>query len=227
MRGDDGKIRRRQVFIEFLPYSTTDFAPSLAGGDFPGAFQLMGRLFGGKLREERRRLEDGTSAVPTVIEKVQAWQLILASAARGTQALDQGFVRILIELARDRPELVTLRDVKQNRPLITQGHESDSVYLVLSGQFNMYQKGELIVQDGRPAIPPPGTILGEISALRGCLPTATVVGEGVVLCIAKAEFLRQLDISPAFRESVEELVGTRLELDRLRRNRGCNSDNQQ
>jgi CRP-like cAMP-binding protein len=64
--------------------------------------------------------------------------------------------------------------------------------------------------------PAPGTVLGEISALQGCLPTATVGGDGVVLRIAKAEFLRQLDINPAFRDSVEELVTVRLELDRLR-----------
>jgi hypothetical protein len=217
VRGADGKIRRRQVFIEFLPYSTTDYTPALGEGDFPGAFQLMGRLFEGKLREERRRLEEGTSAVPALLEKVQAWQLMPGSAARQTQALDQRFVRVLIELARDRPELVTLQDVKRDRPLITQGHESDSVYLVLSGQFQTFQDGKLLVKDGQPAIAPPGAILGEISALLGCLPTATVVGDGVVLRIAKAEFLRQIDINPVFRESVEELVEMRLERDRLRR----------
>ena len=44
---------------------------------------------------------------------------------------------------------------------------------------------------------------------------ATVMGDGVVLRLAKTEFLRQLDINPVFRESVEELVGTRLGLDQL------------
>jgi hypothetical protein len=214
--GSDGRIRHRQVFIEFLPYSTTDHAPSLVEGDLPGTFQLMGRLFEGKLYEERRRLEDGSSAIPAVLEKVHDWQLREGAVARQTQVLDQRFVRVLIELARDRPELVTMQDVKPDRPLITQDHESNSVYLVLSGQFQTIKDGKSVVQHDQPILVPPGTILGEISALRGCLPTATVMGDGVVLRIARSEFLRQLDINPVFRESVEELVKMRLELDRLR-----------
>jgi CRP-like cAMP-binding protein len=136
-------------------------------------------------------------------------------AAGQAHAPEHRFARILIELARDRPELVTLRDVKRNRPLITQGQESDSVYLVLSGQFQTYQDGELLIRDGQPATVPPGAILGEISALWGSLPSATVVGDGAVLRIAKSEFLRQLDINPDFRESLEELVGTLPKLDQL------------
>jgi len=217
VRRTDGRILNCQVFIEFLPYSTTDHAPALAEGDLPGVFQLMGRLFKGKLCEELRFLEDGTSAVPAVLEKVQAWHLETGMTIRQSQALDQRFVRVLIELARDRPELVTLHDVRRDRPLITQGCENDSVYLVLSGQFHTYQDGKLLVKDDEPMRASPGTILGEISVLRDCLPTATVVGDGVVLRIAKAEFRRQMDINPLFRESVEELSRTRLELDRLRR----------
>ena len=207
VRGIDGKIRDRQVFIEFLPHSTTDYTPSLGSGDFPGVFQLMGRLFEGKLHEERQRLEDGTSAIPTVLEKVRTWQLMQGNVEQLPQALGQRFAKVFVELARDRPGLVTMRDVNRNRPLITQDHESDSVFLVLSGQFQTYQDGELVMLDGQPATVPPGTLLGEISALRGCLPTATVRGDGVVLRIAKTEFLRQLTINPDFRESLEELVG--------------------
>jgi hypothetical protein len=208
VRGLDGRIRDRQVFIEFLPHSTTDYTPSLGAGDFTGVFQLMGRLFEGKLREERQRLEDGTSAIPMVLEKVQNWQLMQSKAEHQAQALDQRFARLLIELARDRPELVTMMDVKRDRPLITQGQEGDCVYRVLSGQFQSYQDGVLVMHDGQPATTLPGAILGEISILQGCRPTATVVGDGVVLRLAKAEFLRQLDINPVFQESVEELVGT-------------------
>jgi len=213
VRGIDGTISDRQVFIEFLPHSTTDYTPSLGSGDFPGVFQLMGRLFEGRLREERRRLEDGTSAIPTVLEKVQAWQLMQETAGQQEQALGQRFARMLIELARDRPELVTMQDVTRYRPLITQGNESDSVYLVLSGQFQTYQDGELVVHDGQPVTVPPGALLGENSALQGTLPAATVVGDGTVLRIAKTEFLRQLDINPDFRESLEELVGMLSERD--------------
>jgi CRP-like cAMP-binding protein len=175
----------------------------------------MGRLFEGKLREERQRLEDGTSAIPLVLEKVHAWQLLQGKAEQQAQALDQRFARVLIELARDRPALVNMRDVKRNRPLITQGQESDFIYLVLSGQFQTYQDGELQMYEGQPITVPTGTILGEISVQRGCLPTATVKGDGVVLRLAKTEFLRQLDINPVFRESVEELVGTSLDLKQL------------
>jgi len=222
VRGSDGRIRKCQVFIEFLPYSTTDLAPALGEGDFPGVFQLMGRQFEGKLCEERRRLDDGTSVVPEVLEKVRAWQLRTGAALRQSQALDQRFVRVLIDLARDRPELVNMQDVKRDRPLITQGCENDSVYLVLSGQFQTFQDGKLLLKDNQPITAPPRTILGEISVLRNYLPTATVVGDGVVLRIARLEFLRQLDINPAFRESVEELVKMRLEFDRLRREQGNN-----
>jgi CRP-like cAMP-binding protein len=211
VRGADGQIQYRQVFIEFLPFSKTDYTPSLGEGDLPWAFQLMGQLFLGKLPEERQRLEDGTSAIPTVLERVYAWQLQQRTATQQQQAFDQRFARVLLELARDRPELVALQDVRRDQHLITQDDESDSVYLVLSGQFLVYRDGEPLVRGGQPVTAGSGTILGEISALRGGLPTATVVGDGVVLRIAKAEFRRQLDINPTFRQSVEELVKTRLE----------------
>lgn len=216
VRGADGGVRECQVFLEFLPYSTTDYVPCLEEGDFPQHYQLMGRLLRGDLREERRRLEEGTSAIPAVLEKMRAWQIRQGTAAQQRQVLDQRFVRVLLELARDRSELVTLEDVGRYRPLITQGRESDRVYLVLCGSFLTFQDGRLLMQHGRPAAALPGTVLGEISTLRSCLPTATVVGEGTVLRIAKAEFLRQMDMNPVFRESVEELARKRLECDRLR-----------
>lgn len=216
VRATNGKIRHRQVFVEFLPYSATDCQPALNEGDLPNIFQLMGRLFKGKLHEERRRLEDGISSVPTVLAKMQTWQLIREFTSRQAEILDQRFVRVLLSLARDRPELVTLQDVKRERALITQGQKTDSVYLVLSGEFQIFQNGALLVHNGRQVKPAPGTVLGEISALQSCLPTATVVGDGVVLRIAKDEFLRQLDINPVFRDSVEELVTVRQERDRLR-----------
>jgi hypothetical protein len=209
--GADGMKRARPTFIEFLPFSTTDYAPSLGEGDLPGAFQLMGRLFAGKLPAERQRLEDGTSSIPTVLEKVYVWQLQQQQASQPAQALDQRFARVLIDLARDRPDLVSLQDVSRDQNLLTRGQESDSVYLVLSGQLQVYLNGEPLRRDGQLITRGPGSILGEISALQGGLPTATVAGDAVVLRIATAEFRRQLDINPAFRESVEELVKARLE----------------
>ena len=222
VRGAEGFLRYKLVYLEFLPFSATDYVPCLDEGDFPDCFQLMGRVFRGNLREERRRFEDGTSAVPFLLEKLRSWQLLHGTAERQRQVLDQRFVRVLLELARDHPELVALEDVGRERPLITQGRESDSVYLVLCGSFKIFQDGRLLKEHGRPVEALPGTALGEISALRGCLPTATVVGQGTVLRIAKAEFIRQMDLNPAFRESVEELAGMRLESDRTRHARsGC------
>jgi hypothetical protein len=215
LRVADGAVRDSRVFIEFLPHSTTDYSPSLGEGDFPGVFQLMGRLFKGNLREERQRLEEGTSAIPIVLERVRAWQLRKLEATQQAKALDKHFARVLIALARDRPELVSMRDITRKRAIIHQGLESEGVYLVLSGQFETYQNGKLLERDGQPVLAPVGTVLGELSALRGCLPTATIVGEGVVLHLAKNEFLRQLDFNPAFRKSVEDLIGTRLELEHL------------
>jgi hypothetical protein len=220
VRGSDGDVRDHQVFLEFLPYSTTDYVPCLEEGDFPRCFQLMGRLFRGDLREERRRIEEGTSAIPSVLERMRAWQVRQGTVIRQRQVLDQRFVRVLLELARDRPELVVLEDVGRERHLITQGCEGASVYLVLCGRFHVYQDEKLVMKDDHPFTAPPGTVLGEISALRGCLPTATVVGEGTVLRIAKAEFKRQMEMNAVFRESVEELISMRLESDRLRHSTG-------
>ncbi len=72
------------------------------------------------------------------------------------------------------------------------------------------------MESDHPFTAPPGTVLGEISALRGCLATATVVGGGTVLRITTAEFIRQIGMNAVFRESVEELVRMRLESDRQR-----------
>jgi hypothetical protein len=90
------------------------------------------------------------------------------------------------------------------------------VYLVLCSKFLIFQDGKFQKHHGRPIAALPGTVLGEISALLGCLPTATVVGYGTVLRIAKAEFVRQMGMNPIFRESLEELARMRLENDRLR-----------
>jgi len=92
VRGVDGEIRRRQVFIEFLPHSTTDYLPSLGEGDFPYAFQLMGRLFEGNCARNGGASKRNFGR-PAVLEKVQAWQLLPGQAARQTEALDQRLVR--------------------------------------------------------------------------------------------------------------------------------------
>jgi hypothetical protein len=211
--GADGLKQSHQVFIEFLHFSTTDYEPSLGEGDISTSFRLMGRTFDGNLTQERRRLEEGSSSIPTVLEKVYEWQVQQQEVvAQQTKAIDQRFAKVMIDLARDHPELIQLLDVKDGQNLITQNQESDSVYLVLSGSLQVYKDGKLLTKDGEPVTVETGGIVGEISALKGGLPTASVTGDAVVLRISKAEFRRQLDINTTFKQGVEELVDTRLKV---------------
>jgi hypothetical protein len=211
MIGAEGLKQSRQVFIEFLHFSTTDYEPSLGEGDILTSFLLMGRTFDGNLTQERRRLEEGSSSIPTVLEKVYEWQVQQQEVvAQQTKAIDQRFAKVMIDLARDHPELIQLQDVKDGQNLIAQDQESDSVYLVLSGSLQVYKDGKLLTKDGEPVTVETGGIVGEISALKGGLPTASVTGDAAVLRISKAEFRRQLDINTTFKQSVEELVDTRL-----------------
>ena len=116
----------------------------------------------------------------------------------------------MIDLARDHPELVQLRETQQERNLITQGQKLENVYLVLSGYLNIYVNGRLLTKDNEPIMVKTGDMLGEISALKGGLPTATVTGRASVLRISRHEFQRQLAINEMFRDGVEELVDNRL-----------------
>jgi len=52
--------------------------------------------------------------------------------------------------------------------------------------------------------------VGEISALKGGMPTASIAGNAVVLRISKQGFQGQLEINRMFREGIEELTNTRL-----------------
>jgi hypothetical protein len=211
MIGPDGKRHTRPVFIEFRPYSTTDYQYSLGEGDIPTSFQLMGRRFDGRLTQERRQLEEGDSCIPVFLEKVYAWEVQQREAAAGQpKSIDQKFTKVMIDLARDHPELVQLQEVKHEKNLINQGQKSDSVYLVLSGSLHVYKDGKFLMRDKEPITVKTGGIVGEISALKGGLPTASVAGNAVVLRILKKEFQRQLDINRTFREGVEELANTRL-----------------
>jgi CRP-like cAMP-binding protein len=116
----------------------------------------------------------------------------------------------MIDLARDHPELVQLQEAKHGKNLITQGQESDSVYLVLSGYLHVYKDGRLLMKDKGPIMVKTGDIVGEISALKGVMPTASITGNAVILRISKQEFQRQLEINRMFRDGVEELANTRL-----------------
>ncbi len=207
----DGTRHTHPVFIEFLPYSATDYQFSLGEGDIPTSFRLMGRRFDGRLTQERMQLEEGDPCILVCLEKVCAWERQQQeAAARQPKFIDHKLTKVMIGLARDHPELVQLQEAKHGKNLITQGQESDSVYLVLSGSLHVYKDGRLLMKDKGPITVKAGDIVGEISALKGGVPTASITGNAVVLRISKQEFQRQLEINRMFREGVEELANTRL-----------------
>jgi hypothetical protein len=211
MIGSDGKRHTHPVFIEFLPYSATDYQFSLGEGDIHTSFRLMGRRFEGRLTQARRQLEEGDPCIPVCLEKICAWERQQReTVAQQPKFLDQKLTKVMIDLARDHPELVRLQEAKRGKNLITQGQESDSVYLVLSGYLHVYKDGKLLMKDKRPIMVKAGDVVGEISALKGGMPTASITGNAVVLRISKREFRRQLEINRMFRDGVEELANTRL-----------------
>lgn len=81
----DGSRHQHPVYVEFLPFSQTSYEAALVEGDIPGTIQLMGRMFTGDLKRERRRLEEGTSSIPVLLEKVQKWQL----SRHGSESTDR------------------------------------------------------------------------------------------------------------------------------------------
>jgi CRP-like cAMP-binding protein len=171
----------------------------------------MGRRFDGRLTQARRQLEEGDPCILVCLEKICAWERQQREAvARQPKFIDQKLTKVMIDLARDHPELVQLQEAKHGKNLITQGQESDSVYLVLSGYLHVYKDGRLLMKDKGPIMVKTGDIVGEISALKGVMPTASITGNAVILRISKQEFQRQLEINRMFRDGVEELANTRL-----------------
>lgn len=211
MIGPDGKRHTHPVFIEFLPYSATDYQFSLGEGDIPASFQLMGRRFDGRLTQARRQLDEGDPCIPVCLDKICAWERQQReAAAQQPKLIHRKLTKVMIDLARDHPELVQLQEIKYGKTLITQGQKTDSVYLVLSGYLHVYKDGRLLMEDKGPIALKTGDIVGEISALQGGMPTASIAGNAVVLRISKQEFQRQLEINKMFRDAVEELANTRL-----------------
>jgi hypothetical protein len=211
MIGPDGKRLTHPVFIEFLPYSATDYQFSLGEGDIPASFQLMGRRFDGRLTQARRQLDEGDPCIPVCLDKICAWERQQReAAAQQPKLIHRKLTKVMIDLARDHPELVQLQEIKYGKTLITQGQKTDSVYLVLSGYLHVYKDGRLLMEDKGPIALKTGDIAGEISALQGGMPTASIAGNAVVLRISKQEFQRQLEINKMFRDAVGELANTRL-----------------
>jgi hypothetical protein len=204
----DGFRQQHKVCLEFLPFSRTDYETTLVEGDIPGTIQLMGRTFSGDLKRERQRLEEGTSPIPALLEKIQEWQTgKQQSLIPHRKATERKLARLMLDLAWNLPEQMQLQKVSAEQPLIIEETENPNVYLVLSGQLRVYLRGQLLHdRDDNPVVSSAGSILGEISALSGGIASATVMGDAFVLGIPIALVQQHLSCNQEFRRCMEELA---------------------
>jgi len=212
LRHENGSLDKHPVYIEFLPFSQTDYDVALMESDIPGTILLMGRSFHGDLSHERRCLEEGTSAIPLLLERIHDWQV----GRRDTDTLDrktieQWIARMIMDLARSQSEHVQMQETDDREPLIREATENKNVYLVLSGQLKAYRNGKPLFDDhGTAIIIQAGGVVGELSALSGKPASATVTGKAVVLGISMSVVQQQLKSDPAFRDIMKELAGYRI-----------------
>jgi signal-transduction protein with cAMP-binding, CBS, and nucleotidyltransferase domain len=181
-------------------------------GDIPGTIQLMGRTFSGDLKRERKRLEGGTSPIPELLEKVQAWQTgKQQSTIIDFKAAERKLARLMLDLARNIPEQMQLQKVSSEQPLIIEETKNPNVYLVLSGQLSIYLRGKrLHDRNNAPIVSSAGSILGEISALSEGIASATVVGNAFVLGIPIAIVQQHFASNPDFRRCMDDLASYRV-----------------
>jgi hypothetical protein len=208
----DGSRQQHNVCIEFLPYSRTEYEITLVEGDVPGTIQLMGRTFSGDLKRERQRLEEGTSPIPELLEKVQAWQIgKQQSTIMDCKAAERKLAKLMLDLARNIPEQMQLHKVSSEQPLIIEETKNPNVYLVLSGQLSIYLHGKrLHDRNNALVVSSAGSIIGEISALSEGIASATVVGNAFVLGIPIAIVQQHFACNPEFRRCMEELASSRV-----------------
>lgn len=208
----DGSLHDHTVYLEFLPFSRTEYEYTLAEGDIPSTIQLMGRTFKGDLKRERRRLEEGSSPIPVFLEKVQEWQQgRQESTVLDRKTTERLLARLILDLAKNQPELVEMKEVSAEKPLITEDAENSNVYLLLSGKLQVFRNNLLLRdKDGNPIVVRAGSVVGELSALSSGKATATVAGNATVLCIAMSLIRQLLAGDPAFRSSMEKLAGYRI-----------------
>jgi hypothetical protein len=208
----DRSRQQHKVCLEFLPFSRTDYETTLVEGDIPGTIQLMGRTFSGDLKREGQRLEEGTSPIPELLEKVQAWQTgKLQSTIIDCKAAERKLARLMLDLARNIPEQMQLQKVSSEQPLIIEGTKNPNVYLVLSGQLSIYLRGKpLHDRNNAPVVSSAGSILGEISALTEGIASATVVGNAFVLGIPIAIVQQHFACNPEFRRCMDDLSSYRV-----------------
>ncbi len=212
LRRADGGVQKRAVCIQFTHYSKTQYATGLIAGDTANSLQFMGRTYNTDFKRERYRLETGDSPIPALLEKIQGWQLQRSQkTASERSTLERQLTRLMLELAKEHPELLQLRDVKGNECLIREGQENEHVYLVLSGSLRI-SRGDAPIHDpaGNPVAVTAGGLVGEISALRGTVATASVQGDAMVMVISKGEIKKQFEKRPHLLLGIEDLVNYRL-----------------
>jgi CRP-like cAMP-binding protein len=204
----DGTPRQHPVHLEFLRFSRTDYDYALTEADLPGTIQLMGRIFSGDLKRERRRLDEGTSPIPALLSRIHEWQVQRQRPTGPDRKLtERQLARLILDLARNKSELVQMREVSSGEPLITEGIENGHVYLVLSGRLHVYRHGRpLCDESGAEVEVLAGGVAGEIAALRGGAASATVAGDGVVLAIGMSVVREHLEKDRAFKLGMEELT---------------------
>jgi len=212
LRHADGSLHKHPVYIEFLPFSQTDYDVVLMESDIPGTILLMGRSFHGDLSHERHCLKEGISPIPALLEKIQDWQVGQQdTAALDRKTIEKRIARMIMDLARSQSDHVHMQETDGREPLIREDAENNNVYLVLSGQLQVYRRGKSLCDDhGTAIVIKTGGIVGELSALSGKAASATVAGEAVVLGIAMPVVQQQLKNDPAFRDSMTELAGYRI-----------------
>lgn len=203
----DGTVRRLPVFLRFLSYSRADYAIGLVDGDQPGVLKLMGRAFRANFWREQRRLLDGASPVPALLDKIHAWQIGRDAAQHDRRlTLDRRIARLMLDLAKAHPDQVLLCETAAGAPLIREQQPNTHVYLVLSGCLSIWLKDEpLRDAQGRPVQALAGNIVGQISALGGTVATATVSGEAVVLGIEGSQICDHFDKDNALPQLMDEL----------------------
>ena len=208
----DESRQPHKVYLEFLRYSQTEYETTLVEGDIPGTIQLMGRTFSGDLKRERQRLEEGTSPIPELLEKVLAWQTNKQqSTTIDCKAAERKLARFMLDLARNIPEQMQLQKVSSEQPLIIEETKNPNVYLVLSGQLSIYLRGKrLHDRNNTPIVSSAGSILGEISALSEGIASATVVGNAFVLGIPIVFVQQHFACNPEFRRCMDDLASYRV-----------------
>jgi hypothetical protein len=208
----DGSTRDRAVYLQFTHYSQTRYATGLVAGDTANSLQFMGRTYHTDFKREYFRLEEGVSPIPALLERIHDWQW-LRSQQTGSErsTLERQLTRLMLELAKEHPELLQLRDITAGERLISQDMQNEHVYLVLSGSLSILRNNTALHDEaGNPIEVTAGGLVGEISALRGTAATASVQGDAVVIGITQDEIKKQLALRPHLLAGLEDLANYRL-----------------